>query len=186
MLTKRQPREHRTHTPSNRIRPCGELMPPGLFGSTTIDCSACMEIANTRGATGATVTAHPPEQRRIAWSAGVKRSSVERAREQGSAAGIRLVHAPEWTAPGPSTRRGDPRLRHRLQTPDRLLRDFSRPRAGVRMPVAERAPRSGATVPTPVSRLGVRCRTQGHDDQTSRGVTAISGSCPDPSPPDLR
>src|SRR6266849_11185710 len=30
-------------TPSNRIRPCGELMPPGLFGSTTIDCSACME-----------------------------------------------------------------------------------------------------------------------------------------------
>src|SRR5262249_32262208 len=31
------------HTPSNRIRPCGELMPPGLFGSTTIDCSACME-----------------------------------------------------------------------------------------------------------------------------------------------
>ncbi len=42
------------HTPSNRIRPCGELMPPGLFGSTTIDCSAGMEKANTRGATGAT------------------------------------------------------------------------------------------------------------------------------------
>jgi hypothetical protein len=42
------------HTPSNRIRPCGELMPPGLFGSTTIDCSACMEKANTRGTTGAT------------------------------------------------------------------------------------------------------------------------------------
>jgi hypothetical protein len=41
LLTKRQPREHRTHTPSNRIRQCGELMPPGLFGSTTIDCSAC-------------------------------------------------------------------------------------------------------------------------------------------------
>src|ERR1700738_750093 len=54
LLTKRQPREHRTHTPSNRIRPCGELMPPGLFGSTTIDCSACMEKANTRGAAGAT------------------------------------------------------------------------------------------------------------------------------------
>src|SRR5256886_9532448 len=29
-------------------------MPPGLFGSTTIDCSACMEKANTRGTTGAT------------------------------------------------------------------------------------------------------------------------------------
>src|ERR1700726_4780383 len=42
------------HTPSNRIRPCGELMPPGLFGSTTIDCSACMEKANTLGTTGAT------------------------------------------------------------------------------------------------------------------------------------
>src|SRR2546429_7564119 len=42
------------HTPSNRISPCGELMPPGLFGSTTIDCSASMEKANTRGATGAT------------------------------------------------------------------------------------------------------------------------------------
>ena len=26
-------------SPSNRIRPCGELMPPGLFGSTTIDWS---------------------------------------------------------------------------------------------------------------------------------------------------
>src|SRR5216683_7344939 len=54
LLTKRQPREHRTHTPSNRIRPCGELMPPGLFGSTTIDCSACMVKANTRGTAGAT------------------------------------------------------------------------------------------------------------------------------------
>src|SRR6266699_1353026 len=54
LLTKRQPREHRMHTPSNRIRPCGELMPPGLFGSTTIDCSACMEKANTRGTTDAT------------------------------------------------------------------------------------------------------------------------------------
>src|SRR5260370_14279710 len=54
LLTKRQPREHRTHTPSNRIRPCGELMPPGLFGSTTIDCFACMEKANTRGTAGAT------------------------------------------------------------------------------------------------------------------------------------
>ena len=32
----------------------GELMPPGLFGSTTIDCSACMEKTNTRGTTGAT------------------------------------------------------------------------------------------------------------------------------------
>jgi hypothetical protein len=42
------------HTPSNRIKPCGELMPPGLFGSTTIDCSACTEKANTRGTTGAT------------------------------------------------------------------------------------------------------------------------------------
>src|SRR6185312_14380227 len=29
-------------------------MPPGLFGSTTIDCSACTEKANTRGTTGAT------------------------------------------------------------------------------------------------------------------------------------
>jgi hypothetical protein len=27
LLTKRQPREHRTHTPSNRIRPCGESLP---------------------------------------------------------------------------------------------------------------------------------------------------------------
>jgi transposase len=26
---------HKTQTPSNRIRPCGELMPPGLFGSMT-------------------------------------------------------------------------------------------------------------------------------------------------------
>jgi hypothetical protein len=30
------------------------LMPPGLFGSTTIDCSACMEKANTPGTAGAT------------------------------------------------------------------------------------------------------------------------------------
>ena len=29
-------------------------MPPGLFGSTTIDCTACMEKANTRGTAGAT------------------------------------------------------------------------------------------------------------------------------------
>ena len=29
-------------------------MPPGLFGSTAIDCSACMEKANTRGTVGAT------------------------------------------------------------------------------------------------------------------------------------
>src|ERR1700682_109301 len=42
------------HTPSNRIRPCGELTPPGLFGSTTIDCSACVEKTNTRGTAGAT------------------------------------------------------------------------------------------------------------------------------------
>ena len=27
LLTKWQPREHRTHTPSNRIRPCGESLP---------------------------------------------------------------------------------------------------------------------------------------------------------------
>src|SRR5258708_36217162 len=40
--------------PSNRIRPWGNLMPPGLFGSTTIDCSACMEKTNTRGTAGAT------------------------------------------------------------------------------------------------------------------------------------
>src|SRR4051812_1858484 len=40
--------------PSNKIRPSGELMPPGLFGSTTIDCSACMEKANTRETAGAT------------------------------------------------------------------------------------------------------------------------------------
>src|SRR6267378_6370572 len=54
MFVQRQPREHRMHTPSNRIRPCGELMPPGLFGSTTIDCSACMGKPNTRGTAGAT------------------------------------------------------------------------------------------------------------------------------------
>src|ERR1700730_12969664 len=47
LLTKPQPREHRTHTPSNRIRPCGESTPPGLFRSTTIDCFACMEKGNT-------------------------------------------------------------------------------------------------------------------------------------------
>ena len=46
---KPQPREHRTHTPSNRIRPCGELMLPGPFGSTAIDCCACVEKANTHG-----------------------------------------------------------------------------------------------------------------------------------------
>jgi hypothetical protein len=44
-----RPREHRTHTPSNRIRPCGKLMLPGLFGSTTIDCCACVEKANNHG-----------------------------------------------------------------------------------------------------------------------------------------
>ena len=54
LLTKPQPREHRTHTPSNRIRPCGELTPPGLFGSTTIDCFACIEKANTHGTAEAT------------------------------------------------------------------------------------------------------------------------------------
>jgi hypothetical protein len=37
----------------NRIRPCGELMPPGLFGSTTIYCSACMGRPNIRGTAGA-------------------------------------------------------------------------------------------------------------------------------------
>lgn len=95
------------------------------------------------GRPGSTVTAHPPEQRRIAWTAGVKRSSVERAKEKGSAAGIRRVHAPECTAPRPSTRTRDSRLRHRLRTPNRLRRNSSPPRAGVRMPVAGRAPRSG-------------------------------------------
>jgi hypothetical protein len=30
------------------------LMPPGLFGSTTIDCSACMEKANTQATVDAT------------------------------------------------------------------------------------------------------------------------------------
>ena len=49
LLTEPQPREHKTHTPSNKIRPCGESTPTGLFGSTTIDCSACMENANTHG-----------------------------------------------------------------------------------------------------------------------------------------
>ena len=29
-------------------------MPQGLFGSTTIDCYACMEQANTRGTDGTT------------------------------------------------------------------------------------------------------------------------------------
>src|ERR1700730_5475791 len=55
------------HTPSNRIRPCGELMPPGLFGSTTIDCSACMEKANTLGKTRATgvVVAHHAQRPRL-------------------------------------------------------------------------------------------------------------------------
>src|SRR5437588_4158332 len=50
------------HTPSNRIKPRGELMPPGLFGSTTIDCSACMEKANTRGTTGATAARLAPSR----------------------------------------------------------------------------------------------------------------------------
>src|SRR5262249_35026022 len=57
LLTKRQPREHRTHTPSNRIRPCGELMPPGLSGSTTMACVARMGVANARETTGAMGTA---------------------------------------------------------------------------------------------------------------------------------
>src|SRR4030088_1671949 len=62
LLTKRQPREHGTHTRSNRIRPSGELMPPGLFGSTTIDCSACMEKnkhPRDAGATGVVVASKP-------------------------------------------------------------------------------------------------------------------------------
>ena len=44
-----------------RIRPCGELMPLRLFGSTTIDRSAGMEKANTRGTADATgaVAAEP-------------------------------------------------------------------------------------------------------------------------------
>ena len=54
LLTKLQPREHRTHTPSNRIRPCGELMLPEAFGSTTIDCCARIEEANTKGTADAT------------------------------------------------------------------------------------------------------------------------------------
>src|SRR6266699_1721378 len=66
LLTKRQPREHRTHTPSNRMRPCGELMPPGLSGSTTMAWSAGMGTANARGTTGAmgtatTLASHPSE-----------------------------------------------------------------------------------------------------------------------------
>ena len=61
VFTKPQPREHRTHTPSNRIRPCGELMLPGLFGSTTIDCFACMEKANTRETADATGVGISPE-----------------------------------------------------------------------------------------------------------------------------
>src|SRR5262245_11811510 len=54
LLTKLQPREHRTHTPSNRIRLCGESMLPGLLGSTTIDCCACMKKGNTPGTADAT------------------------------------------------------------------------------------------------------------------------------------
>ena len=33
--------------PVDRIKPCGELTPPGLIGSTTIGGTACMEKANT-------------------------------------------------------------------------------------------------------------------------------------------
>jgi hypothetical protein len=65
LLTTRQPAEHRTHTPSNRIRPCGELMPPGLFAPTTIDFSACMEKANTRGTAGATGVVVALESRKL-------------------------------------------------------------------------------------------------------------------------
>jgi hypothetical protein len=37
LLTKWQPREHRTHTPSNRVRPCGE----SLRGQTLIVTAGC-------------------------------------------------------------------------------------------------------------------------------------------------
>ncbi len=52
-----------------RIRPCGELMPLRLFGSTTIDRSAGMEKANTRGTADAT-----GGRRRRAWRAIQRRS----------------------------------------------------------------------------------------------------------------
>jgi hypothetical protein len=114
--------------------------PAAKMGRTVVTRGDGVKKPEMAGRPGSTVTAHPPEQRRIAWTAGVKRSSVERAKEKGSAAGIRRVHAPECTAPRPSTRT---RLRHRLRTPNRLRRNSSPPRAGVRMPVAGRAPRSG-------------------------------------------
>jgi len=53
LLTKRQPPEHSTAYAVEQDQACGELMPPGLFASTTIDLPVCMEKANTRGTAGA-------------------------------------------------------------------------------------------------------------------------------------
>ena len=117
--------------------------PAAKMGRTVVTRGDGAKKPEMAGRPSSTVTAHPPEQRRIAWTAGVKRSSVERAKQKGSAAGIRRVHAPECTAPRPSTRTRDSRLHHRLRTPNRLRRNSSPPRAGVRTPVAGRAPRSG-------------------------------------------
>lgn len=153
--------------------------PAAKMGRTVVTRGDGVKKPEMVGRPGSTVTAHPPEQRRIAWTAGVKRSSVERAKEKDSAAGIRRVHAPECTAPRPSTRTRDSRLRHRLRTPNRLRRNSSPPRGGRKD--ACRGPRASirrtvpTTVPTPVSRPGVRCRTQGHDDRTPRGVTCYFG-----------
>ena len=160
--------------------------PAAKMGRTVVTRADGVKKPEMAGRPGSTVTAHPPEQRRIARDRRGQAIFSRTSERKGLGCRIRRVHAPEWTAPRPSTRRADSRLCHRLRTTDRLRRNFSRPRAGVRMPVAGRAPRSGATIPTPVSRPGVRCRTQGHEDQTPRRVTVISGSCPDPSPPDLR
>src|ERR1700738_2524720 len=61
-------------------------MSPGLFGSTTIDCAACMERANTRGTAGATgvvVTLEP-----------VSKMAADIADDRALGGNLRLIRSP--------------------------------------------------------------------------------------------
>ena len=119
LLTKRQPREHRTQTPSNRIGPCGELMPPGLFGSTTIDCSARMGKANTSGTAGATgvVVASKPGSK-------MAPDITDGRAPDGN---LRLIRPPRRRCSPAQTKRSNPSLSNFVPTRMPLLQRASMP-----------------------------------------------------------
>src|SRR5258708_32797096 len=80
-------------------------MPPGLFGSTTIDCPDCMEKTNTRGTAGATgvVVALEP----------VSKMAADITDDRALGAILRLIRSPrQRCSPAPTRRSSSSSLPH--------------------------------------------------------------------------